>query len=184
MRDKKGNDNVKLKDLAQDTHKSSVQKSEALSMANTKKDSIQTRQIAFLTAAGSDDKTIDKMKKALVAEGAVVKIIAPKLGKIKGKNGEFKADQSYLTSASVLFDAIFVPGGEEAIKALSGDRDVLNFIEEAYQHCKPLAFDEEAIKLFKDQKLKEDAGVVVDKSPKEFIAAIKQHRFWEREKPI
>ena len=175
--------------------KQAIKKSEALSMANTRKDSIKTRQIAILTAKGIDENAVAKMKKALIAEGAVVKIIAPKLGTVKGKTGSsLKVDQSFLTSSSVLFDAVYVPGGGAGIKALLTEDDALQFIDEAYKHCKAIALDGEAIELFKasyagknlSNKFSEKAmaltGVIINGSPKEFIKAIAQHRYWIREK--
>jgi len=40
----------------------------------------------------------------------VVKIIAPKLGLLTGKNGgKIHVDQSFLSASSVLFDAVYVP---------------------------------------------------------------------------
>ena len=61
--------------------------SEALSMANTVKDSIATRKIAILAADGVNGTAVQQMKKALEAEGAVVEIIAPRLGEIKAMKG-------------------------------------------------------------------------------------------------
>ena len=172
--------------------KQTIKKSEALSMANSRKDTVKTRQIAVLIADGVDEKAVEKMKNSLLAEGAFVKIVAPKLGKIKGKSGgSIKVDQSLLTSSSVLFDAIFVPNG--GIKKLSSEVEAINFVSEAYRHCKAIALDGEAVELFQASYLgkklpkssadKEWAslGIIINGSPKEFIKAIAQHRFWIRE---
>jgi catalase len=175
--------------------KQAVEKSAALSMANTIKNTIKTRQIAILTADGVDESAVMKMKKALLAEGGVVKIIAPKLGEVKGMNGgTFKPDQSFLTAASVLFDAVYIPGGAAGVNNLVNEADPIHFIDEAYRHCKAIAADGEAVELLNasyiGKKLsakvsaKEMAatGVIINGSAKEFIKAIAQHRFWEREK--
>ncbi len=175
--------------------KHGVERSEALSMANTRKDSIKTRQIAILAANGVDVSAVEKMKKNLIHEGAVVKIVSPRLGTIKGKNGDrLSVDQSFLTASSVLFDAVYIPGGAAGIKALLAEGDALYFIDEAYRHCKAIALDNEALELFrasysgkdlpKNFSKKEIAkvGVIIDGTPREFINAIAQHRFWMREK--
>ena len=60
-----------------------VETSAALSMANTIKDSIKTRQVAILAANGADD-SLMKMKAALEAKGAQTKIVSLKLGTFKG----------------------------------------------------------------------------------------------------
>ena len=174
--------------------KQSIERSEALSMAHTVKNTIKTRQIAILTADGIDEKAVTAMKKALIAEGAVVKIIAPKLGFVKGKHGgTLRVDQSFLTSSSVLFDAVYIPGGAAGIKNLLSEADPLQFIDEAYRHCKAIALDGEATDLFKEsysgKKLSKNIsgkemasiGLIINGSPKEFAKAIAHHRFWIRE---
>lgn len=174
--------------------KSPIERSEALSMANTRKDSIKTRQIAVLVADGIDEKSVDTMKKALTADGATVKLIAPRLGTVKGAHGgSLKADQSFLTASSVLFDAVFVPGGAAAIKTLLAIPESLCFVDEAYKHCKPIAINGEGVELFKEtyasKKLSKNIGgkeastlgLIINGSPKDFAKAIAQHRFWVRE---
>ncbi len=170
--------------------KSSVEKSDALSMANTIKNTIKTRQIAILAADGVDEKTVQKMKKALEAEGATTKIIAPTQGHLKTAGGkDLKIDQSFLTSSSVMFDAVYVPGGASA--ALLQEADAIHFISEAYRHCKAIAADDDGAELLKASaagRMLDDAadllsdGLVINATPDVFIKAIAQHRVWEREK--
>lgn len=170
--------------------------SKALSMANTIKDTIKTRQVAILAADGVDDDSINAMKKALEAAGAQTKIIAPHLGFIETANGKhIKADQSFLTSASVLFDAVYVAGGAKSAAILQGEPDAVHFVNEAYKHCKAIAATGAGAKLIeisvvgaklqsegKPSEKSSEAGVLIDGNPNEFIKAISQHRFWEREK--
>lgn len=172
--------------------KSAVKKSDALSMNHTSKDTIKTRQIAALVADGFDDKTLNKVKKALEKEGAMLIIVAPKLGTIKsGAGNEMKVDQSFLTAASVLFDAVFVAGGSKSVEALLDEPNAVEFVDEAFKHCKPIAAQAEGVELFKassriNKELVKEThpllGILVDKSAEEFVSAIAQHRFWEREK--
>jgi catalase len=172
--------------------KQDIEKSAALSMANTPKNSIQTRQIAFLAADGVDAADVDNMKKALLAAGAVVKVVAPKNGTLKNSAGkEIKIDMSFLTGTSVVFDAVYIPGGEKSIKALLSEPDALHFINEAYRHCKAIAATGKGVELINQSyvgaKLKSGdasakAGILVDSKPEAFTKAIAQHRFWQREK--
>lgn len=174
--------------------KQSLEQSLPLSMANTKKDSIVTRNIAFLAANGVDEDSLDTMKSALENAGATVKIIAPKLGKIQGSNGnEIKVDKSFLTAASVLFDAVYIPSGEKSVNALIAEPDAIHFVNQGYKHCKPIGVDGLGIVLLKnsyivdnealdDEQISKQIGIVIDKLPDDFINAIAQHRFWEREK--
>ncbi len=169
--------------------KSSIEKSEALSMENTVKNSIKTRKIAALIADGFDGDALDAMKKALQSEGAMLKTVAPKLGAIKSANGkEIEADFSFLTAASVLFDAVYVPGGAASIEMLGGEADAYHFVNEAFRHCKAIAATGEGVDFVGDtfvSRAKDDAGVILgEKAGKvagDFIAAIAQHRNWGRE---
>ena len=173
-----------------------VENSPALSMANTRKDTIETRRIAILAADGVDDKSINKMKKALEEAGAMANIVAPHLGTIKTAGGEeLMVEKSFLNTGSVLFDAIYVPSGIDSIMALKEEHKAIHFLDEAYSHCKPIAADGDGTDLWKesDAGKKEESmngspeeakknGVLLDQDPSEFIKAIAQHRFWDREK--
>jgi catalase len=168
------------------TRKSSVKKSEALSMANTVKDSIKTRKIAALIADGFDAGELEAMQSALEAEGAMLKTIAPRLGEITSADGAaVKADYSFLTSASVLFDAVYVPGGAASCATLEGEADAYQFVDEAYRHCKAIAATGEGIQFVRDTfagKAENDKAVILsDDAAGDFIKAIAQHRNWERE---
>lgn len=181
-----------------------VETSPRLSMVdnpNFPKDNIKTRKIAFLVADGFDDAAVSEMKKALLTAGAAVMTVAPRLGTLTGANGEqIKADLSFLTGSSVMFDAVYVPGGEESVAALKKESESENFLKEAYQHCKTIAASGAGVELL------EMAGIVrqsTDESAKAgsssaqvgvvtkaeaagsiasvFIKNIAQHRHWERE---
>lgn len=167
--------------------KSTLENSMALSMAHTKKDSIKTRQVAFLIADGFNVQQVKATKTLLENKGARVQLIAPKLGLIKGSDGtSLKADQSLLTSSSVLFDAVYIPGGN-SVDLLKAEADAIHFINEAYKHCKAIAADTEGLELLDltyvpHEGQPSDAGVLLNKKPEDFAQAIAQHRFWEREK--
>ena len=180
--------------------KSSLEKSEALSMANTIKNTIRTRRIAFLVADGVNEDSVNTMKAALEGEGAMVDLVAPKLCPVKSANDtEYPIMKSFLTTASVLYDAVYVPGGINSVATLAAEPDALHFLNEAYKHCKSIAADTEAIQVLNEtyfvRKLPgelafEDVmmtGIVIGGNASGlsalFIKAIAQHRFWDREKP-
>ncbi len=174
--------------------------SPALSMAGTVKDTIKTRKIAILAADGFGA-DLGLMKKALVKAGAQVKIVAPRLGMLKGADGdEVKIDFSLLTSSSVLFDAVYVAGGDKSVAALKQESDAIHFVNEAYKHCKAIAATGAGAGLLGASSLgglvvevpsgkasvTDDGGVVIGaqagKVAAAFIEAIAQHRHWSREK--
>ncbi|MEJ7739833.1 MAG: catalase [Chitinophagaceae bacterium] len=178
----------------------SLARSEALSMSKNVLSSIKTRKVAILAADGVNEKSLLAVGAALKAEGAMVDVIAPKLGFLIGQNdGEIAIDKSFLTTASVLYDAVYVPGGLNSVATLEAEADAVHFLNEAFKHCKAIAADHDAYQVLRatyfgrkipddqsdDTALKE--GIVIssntDKLVDQFIEAIKQHRFWEREKP-
>jgi catalase len=179
--------------------------SPALSMANSVKETIATRKVAALTADGTDERELAAMTKALTAAGAQLKVIAPHGGSITGAGGQkIAVDFSLLTVASVLFDAVYLPGGDAAVKSLANELKAIEFIEEAYKHCKAVAASGSGVELL--QKTRAGAGLAdepskgrsvsnvhgvivgpasgVGKVATEFIAAIGQHRAWEREEEV
>ncbi|MFC6433564.1 DJ-1/PfpI family protein, partial [Nocardiopsis tropica] len=167
-------------------------KSEALSMANTIKDSIQTRKVAILAADGVDGKSLSEVKAAIEAAGGVTEILAPRLGYLTSANDDkIHVDESLLGAASVLFDAVYIPGGLNSVATLEADADAVHFLNEAFKHCKAIAADEQALQVLEatyfSKKMESDEGVIVSGDAAQlatsFIEAIKLHRFWEREKP-
>jgi catalase len=167
--------------------------SPALSMANTVKNSIRTRRIAILAADGVDGVDLSTIRNALKAAGAQSKIIAPRLGTLKTAEGKSVGiDSSFLTAASVLFDAVFVPGGKRSFEVLTAEPRAVAFVAEAYRHCKAIGATGDG-RLFlsaagistSDQR---SSGVVIGNGAgvrglaAGFIAAVAQHRHWGRER--
>ena len=162
--------------------KQTIAKSLALSMANSPKDTIKTRQIAILASDGVNGASLKAMKTAIEAEGAQTKLIAPHGGFIKDNKGaDLKVDMSFLTAASVIFDAVYIPADS---KELLTNVDAIHFVNETYRHCKAIAADDKELleKTYVAAKLKTPGIVIGSNTAKDFIHAIAQHRFWEREK--
>ncbi|WP_047544933.1 catalase [Psychroserpens sp. Hel_I_66] len=156
----------------------------ALSQANTKFESIATRQIAVLVADGFSMSNFKSMKKALEKENAMVKIIAPHGGKIKcDEHMEHDVDAAIMTTESVLFDAIYIPGGKKSITTLLEESKYKKFINEAFKHCKAIAADKEGEDLINETfvaNYKDDKAILINEKPQSFIDAIAKHRNWER----
>ncbi len=169
--------------------KPEVEKSTALSMQTAPGEgTIETRKVAFLVADGVSKASVDVMKKALEAEGATAVLISTHVGKVKFKEGgEAAIQHTYLTEASVCYDAFYTPEGNSIAK-LEDEPDYFHFINEGYRHCKALAFAKGAEKLVEQSyiaKHEKDAGVVFeshDQLTADFVTAMKGHRIWDREK--
>jgi catalase len=115
-----------------------VKASPALSMANSSGEAVKTRQVAILFADGSDGAGIDGMRKALATAGAQGRLVGHRLGPIPTTTGDLTAEFSLFTTSSVLFDAVYVPGGDAAA-ALATDPQAIEFLCDAFKHYKPIA---------------------------------------------
>jgi len=159
---------------------------------NFPESTIKTRKIAVLLADGFDDEAVAEMSKRLLTAGAATKLIAPRLGIVRGaKSTELKVDFSFLTAASVLFDAVYIPGGEASVASLTGEQDALEFVQESFKHCKSIAASGEGTDFLKaalaEKAAPDDSGLIsgpdqaIDKTADQFIKAIAKHKHWERE---
>jgi catalase len=178
--------------------KGAIERSAALSMARTVKDTIQTRKVAILAADGVDGVALGRVRKTLETGGAQCEVVAPRLGDLKTAQGEsLPADHSFLTASSVLFDAVYVPGGERSRDALSAERDAIEFVSEAYRHCKALAGTGEGVEFLLSCPGLESIsgekgadGIILGsdrdaaKTARSFVAAIAMHRHWSRAKRV
>lgn len=176
------------------TVQSSVESSQALSMVNnpTNSPTIESRKVAILVTDGVSEAAVMNMKNALKKAGAKGCVIAPHLGSVTTDNdGAIAAEFSFLTASSVLFDAVYVPHGL-GLNALAENEDALEYLNDAYKHCKVIGADGEASEIinatpFASKITNDDEGVIVTSEiasetfAQEFINAMTKHRFWQRE---
>ncbi|MCO8168947.1 catalase HPII [Pseudomonas sp. 21LCFQ02] len=166
-------------------YQQAIKESPALSQVNLLSGDIASRKVAVLVADGVNGKDVEKLKAALSARGAHTKVLGPTSAPVTTADGKtLQVDASAEGLPSVAFDAVFVPGGADSVKALSTDGVALHFILEAYKHLKAIAVAGEAKMLLSQLRLDEDAGLleVSDSSSTEaFFDAIAQHRVWARE---
>ena len=135
------------------------------------------------------------MRKDLEKAGAIVQVVSKVLGPVKAAGGgePAVAEQSQLTARSVLFDAVFVPGGKKSAKALQSNGEVIHFLEEAFKHGKPIGALGEGVEVLAAARIaiagKGPApGIIASESggpafSKKLIAAIAQHRHFGRGDP-
>ncbi|RCV53527.1 catalase [Marinitenerispora sediminis] len=174
--------------------------SPALSQANTAMDSIFSRQIAVLVADGVVAGPVLELRQALEKEGALVELLAPTDGSVRGVDGDtVEVDRALTTMASVLYDAVVVPGGVNSVETLLGDGYAVHFVTEAFKHAKPVAGIGEGVDLLARLPLPgvrladgtngvvSDRGVVStrggasDAFNREFTDLLAHHRVWDRE---
>jgi catalase len=76
------------------------------------------------------------LQSELIKQAAKVDVIAPKLGFIVGeKDTQIPVMKSFLTAASVFYDAVYVPGGNNSVATLAAEANAVHFLNEAFKHC-------------------------------------------------
>ncbi len=118
-----------------------VKKSNALSQTALPGEcGIHTRQVALLVANGVHHASLAALQKALTAEGAVAHFVGPRVGNFTAADGGrmIEANKSLENSPSVLFDAIVLPDGADAVQALAKDGHTMEFLKDAFRHCKTI----------------------------------------------
>ncbi|WP_153391634.1 catalase [Chryseobacterium vaccae] len=167
-------------------------KSEALSMHNTIKDTIKSRVIGFIVANGFNEDKVNILKNKLESLHARVDFIAPSMAPVKSEKGTLINPKHTLTNtASVCFDALYICSGKNAVQELLNSENkngVLNFVNEAYRHCKAIYFGDETeeIYIFSNisDKKHDDPAVITSEHQngiEKFVKAVAGHRVWELE---
>ena len=156
---------------------------------------IRTRRIALLVADGIDGQSALAMHAALLEQGAVPRFVGITLGSVRPESGDpVEVEVSMEAAPSVIWDAVIVPDGEEALDLLSQSGHALEFLKDQYRHCKPMLL------MGSGRTLLEKAGIPVELASGEadpgllqyeggetgdavpaFIAALERHRHFERE---
>ena len=177
--------------------------SPALSQANTVVDTIATRQVAVLGADGVDAGEVEQAKRELVSRGAVPHVLSLRDGSVQAiGSGTVQVDARIDTLASVVFDAVLVPGSSESVQRLVADGYSAHFVAEAYKHFKPVGASDEGTAMLQragvtgvryaddSQRVVNEYGVVTAVSedgglPAEFFAqfanVLAGHRVWNRD---
>ena len=158
--------------------------SPALQLIGKMKATLEGRSIAILVADGSDGALVAALKKAALAAGAGVKIVAPKIGGVTLQDGHRLAVDGQLAGTpSVLFDAVAVILSAAQAQTLAGDGAAIDFVRDAFGHLKAIAVDEGGQALLQRAGVSPDEGVVAAQRTREFIERAKT-RQWAREPSV
>jgi catalase len=176
-----------------------VDSSPSLSMVNTRKDTIQSRRVAILAADGVDT-SVQHVKQLLEALGTTVEVVSKFKGGLQSDGGDpVEVDKNYVTTGSIMYDAVLVPGGVASVQTLKMHGEALHFINEAFKHCKTIGAIADGVELLSATELRgvrlagangvvSDKGVVtvganpdLDAFVGQFGRAIAMHRHWDRE---
>ena len=168
-----------------------LQKASGLTQASGQPTSAKARKAAILVAPGVSSACVAAMQEKLMTEGAMGVVVGPHIGEIAGDSGPVTATKTFANSSSVLFDAVYVPGGKSAAW-LQESGDARKFVDEAFKHGKPIAASGEGVELLKSAQI----GVILAKGTPDgvvvaengnalsvadaFIQAVAHHRFPNR----
>ena len=149
-------------------------------------DTMRGRKIAILGGDGIDAKQLKAVTDALVAQEALVELIAAHAGMIADSEGNpQKVNRAAPNAPSVIYDAAVVLGGSSA-GALAKSGLAIHFLNEAYRHGKPIAAIGDGSLVLGACSLgdaKAQDGVIVGEDANvihDLIAALLQHRFPRR----
>ena len=100
---------------------------------------IRTRRIAVLVADGTDETSVRAIYDALLADGAVPRVVGPYMGMVKGVGGgALDVEVSLEAMPSVLYDAVVIPDGAQAAAMLANSGIALEFVRLQHRHLKPI----------------------------------------------
>jgi catalase len=165
--------------------------SPALSILLNGPESFAGRKLGVLVSDGVDAKALDGLRAAAERAGAMVELVAPKIGGVTASDGtQHPADQKIDGGPSVLYDAVVVLVSDDGGALLAGHAPALDFVRDAHAHCKFVGFDSAALALFEAAGLADqldDGYIELDgsrSSTDSFIDTCTNVRFWDREPKV
>ena len=143
------------------------------------------RMLGILVADGTDGSVVKALRKAAEAQGAMVKIVGPKVGGVKLADGDtLPADEKVDGAPSVLFDAVALVLSEDGAKQMAGEKAAVDFVSDAFAHCKAIGHTDGAAPLMKQAGAKPDSFFFDLPSGADALAGKLSARNWEREDKV
>jgi catalase len=143
---------------------------------------IAGRIVGVVAGPGADLTGIAKLREALEAEGALLKVIAPHGGRlVDGKAVEI-VERTFATGRSIEFDALVVADGAPK----DGDFRALVMLQEAFRHLKAVGAWGDGVEVLRAAAIDVEApgvltGTKADKTlAAGLIGALGLHRAWDR----
>jgi catalase len=160
-----------------------LEPSPALSLVAKAPKTIKGRTLAVMVTESSDAKAVASLQKAVAKDGALLKLIAPKIGPMK--NG-LAPDMTIDGGPSCLFDAVVLLPGQAEMPMLLKSAGAINWLRDAFAHLKAIGFNNAAQAMFGKGGVDHTApGVVaVSKGFDAFITQAKMHKIWDRDELV
>jgi catalase len=143
---------------------------------------IAGRIVGVVAGPGADLKGIAKLRTALEAEGALLRVIAPHGGQLTDGTDVEIVERTFATGRSIEFDAIVVADGAPK----DGDFRAVTMLQEAYRHLKGIGAWGDGVEVLRAAGIDpETPGVITGAKANaamaaETVAALGMHRAWDR----
>ena len=159
--------------------------SPALRIVGKYPDTLKGRAVGILVTDGADGAVVDAVRAAAEADGATVKVVAPKIGGVTLKGGKtLKADGQLAGTPSVVFDAVALVLSEAGCAELLKESAAVDFAAFAFAHLKAIGHTPEAQPLLDKAGVAKDAGVIdLSKGAAAWIKPART-RQWDREPKV
>ena len=162
--------------------------SDALSIVKNGPESFKGRKVGVLVSDGCDGALVKKLEAALTKEGAMMEIVAPKVGGVEDADGSLIEGKQMINGGpSVLYDAVALIVSPEGAEQLTKEAAALDFVADAFVHCKFIAHVEAAQPLLDKAGVEPDEGVMPLGSTSDisdFIKSCRKLRLWAREMKV
>jgi catalase len=165
--------------------------SPALSILAKAKPTLKGRKVGALVTDGADGKLLARLKDAIMAAGARLEIVAPKVGGFTTASGDhMPADHKIEGGPSVVFDAVLVLPSKAGGEMLAGSAEAVNFLRDAFGHLKVIGYLPGAAPMFAkagiDPARDGDAGLIdlSQDAPDAFVDRAAKGRIHDREAKV
>lgn len=164
--------------------------SPALSIIENGPERFAGRKVGVLVSAGADAALLKRLQTAIEKEGAVMEVVAPKVGGVEAADGSWIEGKHMIDGGpSVLFDAVALILSEEGAERLAGEATARDFVADAFAHCKFIGFSPGAVPLLQRAGVdpEADEGLIGFDDPKSvagFVESCRKLRLWGREMAV
>ncbi|MER8827734.1 catalase [Mesorhizobium sp. M0938] len=167
-----------------------LEPSPALSIIENGPESFRGRKVGVLVSGGVDAALFEQLRSAIETEGAVMEVIAAKVGGVDAADGtQIEAKHMIDGGPSVLFDAVVLMLSEPGAELLAKEAAAKDFVSDAFAHCKFIGFTSGAEALLAKAGVDADAdeGLIrleSKEAAEEFVKACRKLRLWAREAAV
>ena len=162
--------------------------SDALSIIKNGPDSFKGRKVGVLVSDGCDGGLVKMLQAALKKEGAMMEIVAPKVGGVEAADGSLIEGKQMIDGGpSVLYDAVAIIVSPEGAEHLTKEATARDFVADAFAHCKFIAHVDAAQPLLDKAGVEPDEGVMLlgsNAGITAFIESCRKLRLWAREPKV